>query len=72
MNGGKSMNKNIDFEKLHRTVFSKLAADNYALCRNNAPYKESEMELYRAIAIGATEAARQMLEEYHRELVSSD
>ena len=66
------MNKNIDFEKLHRTVLNKLAADNYALCRNKAPYKESEIELYNAIAIGATEAARQMLAAYHRELVSSD
>ncbi|MCI9490068.1 hypothetical protein AALC75_01815 [Lachnospiraceae bacterium 48-42] len=50
MNGGKSMNKNIDFEKLHRTVLNKLADDNYALCRNNAPYNESEMDLYKAIA----------------------
>ncbi len=66
------MNANIDFEKLHRTVLKKLAADNYALCGNNVPCKESEIELYRAIAIGATEAARQMLEEYHRELISSD
>lgn len=60
------MNTTVNFEELHRIVLNRLKADDYALCRNNAPYKESDLDLYEAIAVGAAEAARIMIQEYHK------
>lgn len=60
------MHTTVNFEELHRIVLKRLSEENYALCRNHAPFKESEIDFYHAIAVGAAEATRIMIEEYHK------
>lgn len=61
----------IDFEKIHRETLKRMATEDYALARNNAPYSKEDLELMQAIVTASTEVTRFMLEKYHQELIKA-